>query len=103
MNLPIEYSCPLGKKCVEARDGKIVRCAWLVGLDGKEPSEEKSMHKVTYRCAVAWLPIVAVENSQTNRGQTQEINILNKDITDHNRQMFELAQASVAIRLLKGE
>ncbi len=71
MSIEIIWSCPLGHTCEEVRDGAIHRCAWLMNLKGKDPQSEDSIDD--WRCAIVWGPLVGVENSQTNRGQTVAI------------------------------
>ena len=66
-----EIICPLGSKCEEATGGKVLRCAWYIKLVGKDPQSEKEYDE--WRCAMAWLPTMLVEVSQTNRGQTKTI------------------------------
>lgn len=68
MSIEVEISCPLGSKCEEVKDGKLIRCAWYTKLAGKNPQSEKEIEE--WGCAIAWLPLLSVENSQTNRGQT---------------------------------
>lgn len=71
MELKIEFSCPLGHKCEEAKDGKINRCAWFVQLSGQNPqtgevSDERG-------CAITWLPILLIENSRVSRGTSAAV------------------------------
>ena len=71
MSLEIETTCPLGSTCEEVKDGKIHRCAWYTKLVGKNPQSEE--HIDEWACAIAWLPMLQVEMSQTNRGQTHAL------------------------------
>lgn len=71
MGIEIEVVCPLGSKCEEIKDNKLYRCRWYVHLKGKDPQSEEVLDK--WDCSIAWLPILSVENSQTNRGQTQAL------------------------------
>ena len=68
MSIEIEITCPLGSKCEEVRDNKLYRCAWYTEIEGKNPQSEETIKE--WRCAMAWLPMLSVENAQTNRGQT---------------------------------
>ena len=71
MSLEIELTCPLGSTCEEVKDGKILRCRWYTKVLGKNPQSEEQIEQ--WNCAIAWLPILQVETSQTNRGQTGAI------------------------------
>ena len=71
MSLEVELTCPLGSTCEEVKDGKIHRCIWYTKVIGKHPQSEE--HIEDWKCAIAWMPILQVEMSQTNRGQTGAI------------------------------
>ena len=52
--------CPmLGKTCIG------LQCAWFTKVQGTNPQTGKDVED--WGCAVAWLPMLAIENSQTNR------------------------------------
>ena len=71
MSLKIETTCPLGSTCEEVKDGKIHRCAWYTKIVGKNPQSDEQIED--WACAMAWLPMLQVEMSQTNRGQTHDL------------------------------
>ena len=71
MSLKVESTCPLGSTCEEVKDGKIHRCAWYTKIVGKNPQSEEQIED--WACAIAWLPMLQVEMSQTNRGQTHAL------------------------------
>lgn len=66
--MDIEIVCPLGSKCEEAKEGKVLRCAWYTQLAGKDPQSEEIVNE--WRCAMAWMPTMMVENAQQVRGMT---------------------------------
>jgi hypothetical protein len=68
MAIDVEIFCPLGSTCEEIKDGKIVRCMWYTEVVGKNPQSEEELNE--WRCAMAWMPMLQIEMSQTNRGQT---------------------------------
>jgi len=83
--------CPLGSVCQEIRDGKIYRCAWFTKLVGKDPQSNKEYDEEG--CAMQWLPILLVENAQTNRGQTQAIESFRNEMVQQQEQFTrQLAQ-----------
>ena len=58
-------SCPLGSKCEEIKDGAIHRCSWYVTMVGKNPQTDEDVN--TKDCAIAWMPILLIENSKQQR------------------------------------
>lgn len=81
MSIETVITCPLGSKCEEIRDGKLSRCAWYTQLAGKNPQSEEIINE--WRCAMAWMPLMMVETSQTNRGQTQALESFRNSITNN--------------------
>lgn len=63
--MEVEYTCPLGHTCEEAKDSKIYRCRWFVKLVGKDPQSEE--HFDEFRCSLQWAPLLAVEQSLFER------------------------------------
>lgn len=55
-----EKTCPLLKtRCVEHR------CRWYIQLLGNDPQTGERLNK--WGCAVEWLPVLLIENSQQQR------------------------------------
>ena len=71
MALEVEFFCPLGSTCEEAVDGVIKRCAWYTKMVGLDPNTGKEVDD--WACAMSWMPMLQVEMSSTNRGQTQAL------------------------------
>lgn len=44
---------------------KQLECAWFTQLRGKDPQSEQEIDE--WGCAVAWLPIMLIENAQQQR------------------------------------
>ena len=65
MQVKVELSCPLGAKCEEVKDGSLHRCAWFIQLAGQNPQTGEQMDE--RGCAMSWMPILLVENSQQQR------------------------------------
>lgn len=52
--------CPLmGKTCIG------LQCAWFTKVQGVNPQNGQDVEE--WACAVAWLPMLAIENSQNTR------------------------------------
>jgi hypothetical protein len=61
-------ACPLGAQCETARDGALHRCAWYINVRGMHPQTGEEVD--AWRCAMAWLPILLVDNTgETRRGK----------------------------------
>jgi len=59
-------TCPLGHTCEKAVDGAIERCAWYTNIKGKDPQSEEIIDQ--WKCAMAWQPILLIENTAQSRG-----------------------------------
>lgn len=71
MDIETVKACPLGSKCREVKDNKIYECAWFIKLSGTNPNTGEEMDE--HGCAMAWMPVLLIENANTNRGQTAAI------------------------------
>lgn len=71
MAIEINITCPLGHQCEQVNNGIVERCAWYTHLEGKNPQGENAIDE--WGCAIAWMPILSIEMSQTNRGQTHAL------------------------------
>lgn len=76
--MDIKITCPLDSVCEEVKDNQIYRCRWYIALKGKDPQSEQFIDK--WGCAIEWLPILLIENAQTNRGQTQALESFRNEI-----------------------
>ena len=66
MELKTVLTCPLGSKCEEIKDGAIHRCIWFQTFAGTNPSTGEQVDEKG--CAMAWLPILMIENSKQQLG-----------------------------------
>lgn len=62
--------CPMmgGKECVEdgaIRDGELVKCRFWVTVMGQNPQTGETVSNGD--CAMAWMPVLLIENSKVNR------------------------------------
>jgi hypothetical protein len=71
MSIETVYSCPLGAKCKEVKDGAIHQCLWLVSLT--ETNKVTLETRVDESCAIASLPALLIEIAGTNLGQTDAL------------------------------
>ena len=71
--------CPLGNTCSKAvADDTIEHCPWHVEMRGKDATGED--HD-TWRCAIAWLPILQVEVAGTNRTVAKAVQSMRNEQT----------------------
>lgn len=75
-------TCPLGSKCEEAKDGKIHRCAWFIKLAGTNPNTGAQVDE--NGCAMAWLPVLLVENSNQQRGTSAAVESFRNEMVNQN-------------------
>lgn len=85
--MDIKKTCPLGAECEEIVDNEIRRCRWYIALKGKDPQSEELIN--TWDCAMGWLPILLVENAQTNRGQTMALESFRNEMVNQQGQLLK--------------
>lgn len=80
MSIEVILTCPLGSDCEKIVDGKIHRCRWYTRIAGKNPQTDEDVDE--WNCAIAWSPILLVENANTNRGQTAAIESFRNEVVN---------------------
>jgi hypothetical protein len=78
MQLETVLTCPLGSKCEEAKDGKLHRCVWFVQLAGINPNTGEQ--KDEKGCAIAWLPVLLIENSMQQRSTSAAVESFRNEV-----------------------
>jgi len=71
MELKTVLTCPLGAKCEEIKDNAIHRCVWFQTFAGTNPTTGDSVDEKG--CAMAWLPILMIENSKQQRSTSAAV------------------------------
>lgn len=82
MSVDTVLSCPLGSQCEEVKDGKIHRCAWFVKLAGTNPTTGEQVDESG--CAMAWVPILLVENSKQQRSTAAAVESFRNEMVSAN-------------------
>ena len=95
-----DTTCPLGSQCEEAREGKLLRCRWYVLVRGLHPQTGEEIDH--WDCAIAWLPVLTVEMSRTNRGQTAALESFRNEMVRGQDELNAIARANVNRRLGHG-
>ena len=89
MQLKVEENCPLNgfKKC------KQLKCAWFVQMIGSNPNNGIEVHE--FACAVAWLPVLLVENAMQSRQSGAAIESFRNEMVkanESNQNLLELSK-----------
>jgi len=90
--MDVEYTCPLGSEC-ETAEGKVIkRCAWYTKMIGLDPSTGKEVED--WACSMSWMPMLQVEMSKTNRGQTAALESFRNETTKGQEEFNKLVTNS---------
>lgn len=89
-HIPIKPTCPLGSVCEAIKDGAIHRCKWFTEVMGMNPQTGEQINR--WDCAIAWLPVLTLEMSRTNQGQTAALENLRNIVADDNQRLLEVAR-----------
>jgi hypothetical protein len=84
--------CPLIKKdCVG------LQCSWFTQVRGKDPNTGKEVDE--WACAIAWLPVLLIENSQQQRSTGAAVESFRNEMVkaNENSQQALLAVAKNSI------
>ena len=92
-------TCPLGSVCEEIKDNKLHRCAWYTCLAGQHPQTGEMIDE--WRCAMAWIPVMLVENANTNRGQTAALESFRNETVQGQQVFNNLIAHSIHQKALK--
>lgn len=84
MEIKTVLTCPLGHKCQEVKDNAIHQCAWFVKLAGTNPNTGEQTDE--QGCAMNWLPVLLIENAQTNRGTSAAVESFRNEMVEANQQ-----------------
>ena len=92
MALEVEFFCPLGSEC-ETAEGKVIkRCAWYTKMVGLDPNTGKEVDD--WACSMSWMPMLQVEMSKTNRGQTEALESLRNETVKGQAEFNSLVKQS---------
>ena len=75
--------CPLIKKdCIQNK------CAWFTQLRGNNPNTGKEIDE--WGCAIAWIPILTIENSQQQRQTGAAVESFRNEMVQANASTAEM-------------
>ena len=92
MEIKTVLTCPLGAKCEEIKDGTIHRCAWYTKLAGTNPNTGEVIDE--HGCAIAWLPVLMIENSMQQRSTSAAVESFRNEMTSANQTSQQLLLAT---------
>jgi len=79
--------CPLLKKdCIG------LQCSWLTQVRGTNPNNGKEIDE--WACAIAWLPVLLIENSQQQRQTGAAVESFRNEMVTSQDQFLSLTQQS---------
>lgn len=91
-------TCPLGQKCQEIKDNKLHQCVWFIKLAGANPNTGEMLDE--YGCAMSWMPILMIENSQQQRSTSAAVESFRNEMvraTETNQQILYSAMKVVSV------
>lgn len=98
MKIEVQHNCPLNgfQPC------KQMGCAWFTQLRGVNPNTGKEVDE--WGCAIAWLPMLTIENSQMQRQTGAAVESFRNEMVRANEtsQRVLLKAAGVAPALIEG-
>ncbi len=86
MQLEVKHNCPLNnfEPC------KQLDCAWFVKLAGTDPNTGKQVDE--FGCAMAWLPMLLIENTQQSRGTGAAVESFRNEMVRQNETSHNLLE-----------
>lgn len=95
MQIEVKNNCPLNgfEPC------KKTDCTWFIQLRGNNPNTGKEIDE--WGCAIAWMPILMVENSQQQRQTGAAVESFRNEMVKANEVGQRVLLAAAAQRSLK--
>lgn len=101
MELKTVITCPLGHSCQEIKDSAIHQCAWFVKLAGTNPNTGEQTDE--QGCAMNWLPVLLIENAQTNRGTSAAVESFRNEMVEANQQTAHALLQATQLKLVNAK
>lgn len=85
MKIEAKSNCPLNnfEPC------KQLDCAWFMKISGKHPQSNEELEE--WGCAIAWLPILMIENSQQQRSTGAAVESFRNEMVKAQEQVVMIA------------
>lgn len=95
MKIEPEANCPLDS----FNPCRQIKCAWFMKIAGNNPNTGKEIEE--WGCAIAWLPILTIENSQQQRQTGAAVesfrNEMTKSVEMNNQVLLATAQKNLIV------
>lgn len=97
MKIQIKNNCPLNNfdPC------KQFDCAWFVQIRGQNPQSGQEVDE--FACAVAWLPMLQIENSQMQRQTGAAVESFRNEVIKENQSSQDLLKLTSNIKRIAHE
>jgi hypothetical protein len=89
MQLEVKANCPLDN----FNPCKQLECAWFTKLRGTNPNTGADVDE--YGCAIAWMPMLMIENSQQQRSTGAAVESFRNEMTKANQASQQVLLATV--------
>lgn len=97
MKIEAKANCPLDgfKPCRQ------LECAWFLKIRGHNPNTGEDIDD--WGCAIPWIPILTIENSQQQRHTGAAIESFRNEMVKANQSSLEVLAASTGVQLIGGK
>ena len=94
MQLEVEANCPLNnfEPC------KKLKCAWFTKIVGTNPQTGQLVDE--YGCAIAWMPLLTIENSQQQRQTGAAVESFRNEMVKANQSSLALIQQQELVKCI---
>lgn len=97
--------CPMmgGEECVEdgaIRNGELVKCRFWVNVMGKHPQTGETVNNGD--CAIAWMPVLMIENSSVNRQTGAAIESMRNESVNTGQQITSALMVAANAKQIRG-
>lgn len=91
MKLEVESNCPVNnfEPC------KQMKCAWFMKVMGTNPNTGKDIEE--WGCAIAWLPVMLIENSQQQRQTGAAVESFRNEMVKANETSHQVLLATAQV------
>ena len=95
MKIEIGKFCPLIKEdCIQTK------CSWFTQIRGQNPNTGEDIDE--YGCAIAWMPIMMIENSQQQRQTGAAVESFRNEMVKANEVNTQVLIAAANQKLING-
>jgi|TARA_E500000318_G_scaffold12143_1_gene11113 hypothetical protein len=97
MKLEVKQNCPMDK----FNPCRQFDCAWFMKISGTNPNDGQPTEE--WGCAVAWLPVLLIENAQQSRQTGAAVESFRNEMVESNKvsQAIEAIKSGAAKKLIE--